>query len=288
MAKETKETNEQQEQTAVAEVRTNSFSITDPYEGLTDEMREALADEAEDMAGTGGITFRKIKMPSGDSKAFSIESDREGDPDLVKEFTGVLLYTHRINGRFVGDYSADNKFPVCSSWDGRQGVLYETGEVINCDQCPHNKFKEEGGKDCRNQRRLYLLLDGKPQLYVLSVPPTSLKSVEKSINTIKGANPGRTFTSMSLRFKLEGAVSKNGQNYAKIIIEKAENLDPDQVRITLQMRNEVKTQYKSIGIEDESEPRGSQNYIGQRPPANADSTGFMDIPDEIGEELPFA
>ena len=30
MAKEKKETNEQQEQTAVAEVRTNSFSITDP------------------------------------------------------------------------------------------------------------------------------------------------------------------------------------------------------------------------------------------------------------------
>lgn len=275
------------------EVATNgAFELIPMYAGLDEELKAEIQDELDDFEDAGGIDCRRIKMPTGNSKAFEVESDNPDDPDMMKELRGVILFTHKMNARWEGDYGGENRMPVCSSWDAKQGIAFDTGEVINCDTCKYNEFKGNGqGKECKNTRRIYLMLDGKPHLYLLTVPPTSLNAVSKQLKRlITGGTP---LTRMAVAFRLESAVSKGGKDYAKITVEKAGNLTKEQGDMARQMREEIKKQYKTVAVDNDDYNVGdSSSALGaadqQYQPENASNDGFMNIPDAIEEgELPF-
>ena len=44
-----------------------------------------------------------------------------------------------------------------------------------------DKGNPSKGKACKNMRRIYLLMDNDPNFYLLSVPPTSIKDVNKQL-----------------------------------------------------------------------------------------------------------
>lgn len=277
------------------EVATNgTFKLIQMYAGLDDELKAEIEDELDDFEDAGGIDCRRIKMPTGNSKSFEVESDNPDDPDMEKELRGVILFTHKMNARWEGDYGGENRMPVCSSWDGKQGVELETGAVCNCDICEYNEFKANGeGKECKNTRRIYLMLDGRPFLYLLTVPPTSLKAVSKQLKRlITGGTP---LTRIVVTFRLESAKSKGGKDYAKITVEKAGDLTKEQGDLARRMREEIKKQYTTVAVDNDdynvsdssSAPGAAQTQqpqLGSAP----DDDGFMEIPDAIEEgELPF-
>lgn len=277
------------------EVATNgTFKLIPMYAGLDDELKAEIEDELDDFEDAGGIDCRRIKMPTGNSKSFEVESNNPDDPDMEKELRGVILFTHKMNARWEGDYGGENRMPVCSSWDGKQGVELETGAVCNCDICEYNEFKANGeGKECKNTRRIYLMLDGRPFLYLLTVPPTSLKAVSKQLKRlITGGTP---LTRIVVTFRLESAKSKGGKDYAKIAVEKAGDLTKEQGDLARRMREEIKKQYTTVAVDNDdynvsdssSAPGAAQTQqpqLGSAP----DDDGFMEIPDAIEEgELPF-
>lgn len=273
--------------------KNGTFELIPMYAGLDEELKAEIQDELDDFEDAGGIDCRRIKMPTGNSKSFEVESDNPDDPDMEKELRGVILFTHKMNARWEGDYGGENRMPVCSSWDAKQGMAFETGEVINCDTCQYNEFKGNGqGKECKNTRRIYLMLDGKPHLYLLTVPPTSLNAVSKQLKRlITGGTP---LTRMFVAFRLESAVSKGGKDYARITVEKAGDLTKEQGNLARQMREEIKKQYTTVAVDNDdynvsdssSAPGAAQAQQTQL--GSAPDDGFMEIPDAIEEgELPF-
>jgi hypothetical protein len=267
---------------------TGKFDLVSMYSGMDEAAKAEFEDELSDL-GDGGIDYRAIKMPSGKVKSFTVESDDPEDPDQEKELVGVMVFTHLMNARWKDDFGGESKAPVCSSWDAKTGLDTETGAITECDRCPYNQFRDDGTgitrKECKNMRRIYLMLNGKPNLYMLVVPPTSLRDVRTQLKRIMSG--GRTYTSMILSFTLTGAVSKGGQDYAKIVIRKAGDLTPEQWASAREMRESIKESYKSVTItaDDYYTPEDDAPQAAPAPATGPD--GFMNIPEGVQQELPF-
>ena len=95
---------------------------------------------------------------------------------------------------------------------------------------------------------------------------------------------------MVLSFTLTGAVSKGGQDYAKISIKKVGDLTPEQAQMAKKMREEIKASYKSVTITADDYYTTDENTQAQAAAAAAPATGpdgFMNIPEGDQQELPF-
>lgn len=140
---------------------------------LTGELKEAVAEE---MDGLGNLPFDRAKIPSGGGLAFELPGETEDEPVMSTDITGVILYHHPMNSYWAEQYNGGNAQPDCSSIDGKQGIVRETGEICDCSRCLHNQFGSSGaGKACKNIHRCYILQEGNPVPIILELPPTSLK-----------------------------------------------------------------------------------------------------------------
>lgn len=258
----------------------NKFDIVTGYEGMDPELLAELQDEMEDLDEVKGISCKKIKIPLGGGIAFEVETDDPDSPDSIKELEAVVIFTHRINSYWAESFGeSDNKAPSCSSFDSKKGVLYETGEIRECDTCPYNEFGEGGtGKPCKNMRRMYLLLSGKPGVYLLTIPPTSLKEVNNQLARLMGGSK-IPYSRMVLKFKLTKDKNKNGITYSKVGIERVGLIPQDHFATTAAMRKELKEKYKEVVIT-------ADDYTAA--PA-VDKEGFVDVEKagEITEDVPF-
>lgn len=271
----------------------DTFSIANRYEGMSPELMAELEDEMNDLDPESGITCRKIKIPSGGGLAYEVQGEDESDVDYKKEINAVVVFTHRVNGFWTGAYGDDdqNKAPVCSSIDGKTGMNTETGEITSCETCPFNQFgsasdqkgNQSKGKACKNMRRIYMMMDGDPNFYLLTVPPTSIKDVNKQLaKIIAGGTP---YTSLVLKFTLEKTRNAAGIEYSKVVIGKA-GLLPAAVSATAQeMRRQIKEQYQSMAITfDDYTAAPEQSPEQQKPAPRVDD--FSEIPID-DDNLPF-
>lgn len=261
----------------------NKFDIVTGYEDMDAELLEELQDEMEDLDEVKGISCKKIKIPSGGGIAFEVETDDPESPDSIKELEAVVIFTHRINSYWAESFGgSDNKAPDCSSFDSKKGVVLDTGEIRDCDTCPYNEYGENGtGKPCKNMRRMYLLLSGKPGVYLLSVPPTSIKEVNNQLARLMGGSK-IPYSRMVLKFKLTKDKNKNGIVYSKVGIERVGMLPQEYFKTTAAMRKELKEKYKEVVIT-------SDDYTTAPADPVVDKEGFMDVDaaGDIPEELPF-
>ena len=217
----------------------DSFKIANRYEGIDPELMAELQDELGDLDPESGITCRQIKVPSGGGLAFEVQGEDEGDAEPMKEIDGVILFTHRLSAYWPGSFGSasnpEDKIPTCSSMDGKTGIVQagdRSGEIITCETCPYNQYgtgvDEKGnpsrGKACKNMRRIYLMMDGDPNFYLLSVPPTSIKDVNKQLAKILAS--GTPYTGMIVSLTLEKAKNSNGVEYSKVVIKKKGLLPP--------------------------------------------------------------
>ena len=257
--------------TALATLET--FSIANRYEGMDPEMMEELEDEMSDLDPESGITCRKIKIPSGGGLAYEVQGEEETDVEYMKEIKAVVVFTHRVNGFWAGAYGDDdqNKAPVCSSIDGKTGVRIDSGEVISCETCPLNQFGsatdqkgEPGkGKACKNMRRLYLMMDNDPNFYLLTVPPTSIKDVNKQLAKIMAG--GTPYTGLVLKLTLEKTKNAAGVEYSKVVISKAGLLSTAVSAAAKEMRRQIKEQYQSMAITSEDYAAPEQSTAAETP-----------------------
>ena len=260
----------------------NDFAIVDIYTGMTEEEKAELKDQLDDFSEEQGLNYKVIKVPSGGQLAFAIPGDEEDDEDYEKEFEGVIIFTHRMNGFWPNPMgSTDDKAPQCSSMDGKTGVDRFTGEMRSCETCPFNTFGSDPrgkGKACKNMRRLYLIRSNDPNLYMLSVPPTSIRDVNRQLTKIMGSK-GIPYTKLLIALKLQKAQNADGIAYSKVVLEKRGILPQEIADQIVAMRNEIKTQYQQNAIT--ADDYGAENAaphddapLPDEPPA------FTDIPPE--------
>ncbi len=138
---------------------------------ITEELQGVLT---RSMLGTiqianGGACCFKVKEPGAD----------EATPG-VQAVEGMILAFHRTNVLWGHDFGhrEQGELPVCRSMDGETGTILETGEVRQCESCPHNKFCD-GHKECSNKMQLYVMREGDLVPMLFSLPPTALKYFNK-------------------------------------------------------------------------------------------------------------
>lgn len=275
-----------------------NFELTvNRFEGLSPEDLEELKDQMEDLDQDTGIACRLIKIPSGGKLAYEVQTgEDEADVDYMKEVEGVIIFTHRLNGYWPGAFGTDdNKVPACSSMDGKTAVWTDTGEVRTCENCPLNQYGSDDnpngtgkGKACKNMRRIYLMMNGDPNFYLLTVPPTSIKDVNKQLTKI--ITGGTPYTGLIVSFKLEKAKNAKGVEYSKVTVEKKGLLPPAVSAAAKEMRRQIKAKYQDMTITlAEYAPAQDQGAATAPPPEAAEGQAAPDAGDftEAGE-LPFS
>lgn len=234
----------------------DDFAIANRYEGIDPELLAELQDEMEYLDPESGIICRQIKIPSGGGIAYEVQGEDEDDANPMKEIEGVIVFTHRLSAFWPGTYGGDDgtKVPVCSSMDGKTGLNFSTGEVIDCEKCPYNQYgsatdqqgNQARGKACKNMRRLYILMNGDPNIYLLTVPPTSIRDVNRQLSKLTMSGIPQIGTVVSLA--LEKAKNSNGVAYSKVVIRKKSLLPSAVVERAKLIREEIKAQYQSMAV----------------------------------------
>lgn len=287
---------------AVAE----NFQLANRYENIDPELLAELQDEQADLDPESGISCLQIKIPSGTSSAYEVQTE-DDDSEPMKKIEAVLVFTHRANGYWPGAYGSgddQNKAPVCSSMDGKTAIWTETGEVRSCESCPYNDYgtavdqkgQQTRGKACKNMRRLYLMMSGDPNLYLLTVPPTSIKEVNKQLAKIIGS--GTPYTGIVTILSLEKAKNANGVDYNKVVLQKGQPLPPEVAAQAVAMRQRIKEQYKSVALtlDDYTPAPAEPSKAGRAVDVSAEDwndeaasgAAFEEAPASDAGELPFA
>lgn len=243
---------------------------------ISPEMAEGISEE---MDGLGQIPFDRVKIPSGGGLAFEVPGEDEENPESVMELVGVILHHHPVNAYWRESFSGANEAPDCSSIDGKQGVERETGEIKDCASCPLNQFGSDGtGKACKNIHRVYLLREGNPIPVIISLPPTSIKSMRDYIGKrilVRGMRSYQVITKITLKKEKNAA----GIAYSRAVFSFVDKLTEAQAEECRQMSETIKMQDIQADIEDE--------YTAPAAAPKADDNGFMNIPEGSQENLPF-
>lgn len=242
---------------------------------LTGEIAEAIAEE---MDGLGSIPYDRVKIPSGGGAAFEIPTEDEENPTVATEIVGIILDHHPVNSRWKEAYNGSEEKPLCSSYDGKQGVEVETGIISDCADCPYNVFGSAAdgrGKACKNSHRVYVLREGNPVPLVLTLPPTSIKYlrdyIAKSI-VLKGMRSYDVLTKITLKKEK----SADGIAYSRACFTYVDKLAAGQAMLTKEMAETIKANRAAI---DKAE--------NQAETTNTSNDGFMEVPAGNEEGLPF-
>lgn len=245
---------------------------------LSADMAEGIAEE---MDGLGQIPFDRVKIPSGGALAFEVPGEDEDNPESVSELVGVILHHHPVNAYWSEAFSGANESPDCSSIDGKQGVDRETGEIKACVSCPYNQFGSDGqGKACKNIHRIYLLREGNPIPIILSLPPTSIKSMRDYIGKrilVRGLRSYQVITRITLKKEKNAA----GIAYSRAVFSYVDKLSEVQATECKKMSETIKAQDLQADVEEEYSTAPATD-------PQTDSDGFMNVPEGKQEELPFA
>ena len=141
----------------------------------------------------------KVSLQVGQPEAKKIAPDRSGNfiapggVNLGSEIEVVVVDFCSANDYYTSVFDPNNPVPpVCFARGREIADMYPEEsspepQSENCEVCPHNQFRSRGnGKACKNTRLLAVVLTNEidaeePEetpLYLLSVPPTALKSFD--------------------------------------------------------------------------------------------------------------
>ena len=215
--------------------------------GENANMGNVLAEELDGL----NLSFDRIKIPSGGGLAFEVPGDDPDSPDTVKEFKAVILYHHPISCFYKEEYKGGNNPPDCGSMDGKIGILAESGELRTCADCPNNKFgsAKNGGKACKQKRRMYLLRENESLPILLSLPTGSLAEFSKYVMRLlaRGKKPNRVVTKFSLK-KVQNA---GGRSYSQAVFSFDRDLNESELNNVLEMSEQVKNMATKVEAIDE-------------------------------------
>lgn len=194
---------------------------------------------AEEMDGLS-LSFDRIKIPAGGGLAYEVPSDNPDSPDMVKEFKAVILYHHPSHALYRDKYTGANTPPDCASIDGHTGIEYESGIVKECRDCPNNKFGsgENGGKLCKQKRRLYILRAGEALPIIFSLPTGSLSDFSKYITRL--LSRGQKSSGVVTKFTLKKEQNAGGITYSQAVLSVDRNLTAEESVVIDRLAEQVK------------------------------------------------
>jgi hypothetical protein len=208
---------------------------------------------AEEMDGLT-LSFDRIKVPSGGGLAFEVPGENPDSPDMAKEVKAVILYHHPVHSYYKEKYTGGNEAPNCGSIDGHTGVDTETGEIKDCKDCPNNKFGsgENGGKACKQKRRVYILRENEALPVILSLPTGSLADFSKYVMRL--LSKGKKSNTVVTKFTLKKAQNSGGINFSQVVCAPERELSAAEQAVIGGISEQVKRFAGKVGFaETESE-----------------------------------
>ena len=213
------------------------------FEALKDfNLAEAIEENMDGM----DISFDRIGTPGAGGMTFEVPGENPGEMDSVKEFTGVILYHHPMSFYYTEAYSGQKTQPTCCTYDGITGVGTPGGD---CKKCPLNQYESgaNGGKACRNKRRVYLIREGELIPVLLTLPTGSLKIFANYVKRLlaKGKKPSGVVTRFSIA-KAQG----NGPAYSQLQFTVDRTLTPDEQASIAALATQVKEFANRVAIDE--------------------------------------
>jgi len=209
---------------------------------------EVFAEELDGLTPS----FERIKIPAGGGLAYEVPGEDPDSPDSVKEFKAVILYHHPINCYYEEEYTGGNNPPDCGSMDGKVGIEAETGMVKSCADCEFNKFgsAKNGGKACKQKRRIYLLREGEALPTILSLPTGSLGEFSKYVMRL--LSKGKKTNGVVTKFTLKKAQNSGGINYSQAVFAVDRELTVEELKNVIPMSDQVKNMATHVsGLDEE-------------------------------------
>ena len=209
---------------------------------------EVFAEELDGLTPS----FERIKIPAGGGLAYEVPGEDPDSPDSVKEFKAVILYHHPINCYYEEEYTGGNNPPDCGSMDGKVGIEAETGIVKSCADCEFNKFgsAKNGGKACKQKRRIYLLREGEALPAILSLPTGSLGEFSKYVMRL--LSKGKKTNGVVTKFTLKKAQNSGGINYSQAVFAVDRELTAEELKNVIPMSDQVKNMATHVsGLDEE-------------------------------------
>ena len=175
----------------------NALTVQPSGFGLAESLEMLQLAMQEECAGME-FSLDRVKIPAGGITSFEIPAGEE--TETVKELDCVILLSHPSNTYYREAYKGSSNPPDCSSSDGIHGVGDPGGD---CRLCPLNQFGTGGGraKACKNKRILYILRENEIFPLMLILPPGSLRSFSKYVQTVltRGRRPHQVVTRITLK-----------------------------------------------------------------------------------------
>ena len=148
------------------------------------------------------------------------------DGEKTQKFIGIILDSNRINAFWHHSFSESGGGdpPDCFSMDG---IVPEAScpdpQHDSCTKCPHNEFGSDGrGKACKNMKRAHVLLDDSALPYRLTIPPTSLKSIDTYVSLLTGQ--GVPYQLVITEIGLREVANKDGIKYSEVTFKQVGNV----------------------------------------------------------------
>jgi len=202
---------------------------------------------SEELAGLD-IGFERIKIPSGGATMFEMPAEAD-EAEMVREFSGVILYQHPLNAYYAEKYTGGSNPPDCGSFDGIRGEGNPGG---NCKKCPFAQFGtgENGAKACKNRRRVYILREGEVFPLLLSLPTGSLKAFTKYIKV--QLSKGRKSNAVVTRFGLKKVTNAGGITYTQATFALDRLLTPEEHALIENMSAQIKAYSANVGYDTDT------------------------------------
>lgn len=225
----------------------NEIAVSTNYTAIKDfNLAEALASEMSGM----DITFDRISVPAAGGQAFEVPGEMPGETAMVKDFKGVILCHHPMFSYYRERFTGGNNPPDCGSYDGITGVGNPGGV---CARCPLNVYGsgENGGKACKNKRRVYVLREGELIPVLLTLPTGSIKEFNVYIQQLL-AKGNRSY-SVVTKFSLTKATNAKGITYSKVLFTAASKLSPEELPYVKAMSEQINQYASHVGYDNQGE-----------------------------------
>lgn len=218
-----------------------------PAVGQVEELAELSAEVFGNSGGEslGIADLTRIKVPSGDSVAFSIGEDP------AKTFTGVIiLMQNRMNyWEKSPEESGGMQAPDCFSrdgktgngWYGKGGKFAAQNPSGKCESCPMAQWLDNADgirspSACKPQVAVLVMMEGKPFPVMLTVPRTSMKALKDYWKRELFVGKMLSYAGVETEFRLEKDKNAGGVAFNRIAFALKQNLG-----------KEVKTVMLSVG-----------------------------------------
>ena len=222
----------------------NEIMNTNNYTALKDfNLAEALTSELGGM----DISFDRVSIPAAGGQAFEVPGELPGETDMVKDFSGVILFHHPMFTYYRERFSGGNNAPDCGSYDGITGVGNPGGVCANC---PLNQFGsgENGGKACKNKRRIYVLREGELIPILLVLPTGSMKEFSVYIKRLLAK--GKKSNSVVTKFSLKKVTNASGIAYSQAQFAVDRVLTAEEMPFVQAMSDQVKSFATRVAYDD--------------------------------------